>query len=188
MLKDIPFDVTEVYTRQHHQKGLQAPYDGPFEIEDRPSRSTVKICVGTYKSGEKRYEIRHFNDLKLAHPDSPAARAVRPALGRPPAQVNSPSVTEPQPSSQLVQNRFETHSSETSTNFLPSENKQTVANSEDAQHATSPTSEPVPTHAEPTFRSRQPARATRNPAPKYVDAIWVATKDEIAELNRQIGA
>ena len=46
-------------------------------------RSTVRIEVGHYKSGEKRYEIRHFNDLKIAHPDSLAAPAVRPALGRP---------------------------------------------------------------------------------------------------------
>ena len=48
------------------------------------ANSTVKLEVGLYKDGSTRYEIRHIDDLKFAHPDSLAAEARRPALGRRP--------------------------------------------------------------------------------------------------------
>ena len=82
-LKDIPAGVTHVYTRQHQTKGLDCPYEGPFRIAERLSRSTIKIEVGLFKNGEKRYEVRHLNDVRLAHPDSLAAPVHRPKLGRP---------------------------------------------------------------------------------------------------------
>ena len=202
-LKSIPLDVKYVYTRQHHTKGLQAPYEGPFEIESRPSRSTVKICVGTYKTGEKRYEIRHFNDLKLAHPDSPAACAKRPTLGRPSVQVESPAQTEQQPSQPSPpapsdpSNRLSSPDNQMSTNPA-GENKQTNSSgkSNSANHATSKAEERVPafhpTSAErgpppvKPFKSRQPSRATRNPSPKYVDAMWSASEQELNDLNASI--
>ena len=61
--KDIPDNVTEVYTRQHQKTGLQTPFEGAFKLKERLSRSTFKIEVGEKKSGEKRYEVRHANDL-----------------------------------------------------------------------------------------------------------------------------
>ena len=82
-LKEIPANITHVYTRQHQTTGLQTPFEGPFRIEERVSRSVIKIEVGSYKDGRKRYELRHLNDIKLAHPESLAAPATRPALGRP---------------------------------------------------------------------------------------------------------
>ena len=88
----IPLDVTHVYTRQHQTTGLQCPFEGPFEILERPSRSTVKIRVGQYQDGRDRVEIRHFNDLKLAHPDSMASPVSRPKLGRPATSSSDPSI------------------------------------------------------------------------------------------------
>ena len=88
--KEIPLDVTQVYVRQHQKTGLQTPFEGPFKIAERLSRSTFKIEVGLYKSGEKRYEVRHANDLKFAHPDSPAAPIHRSPLGRPPTSATEP--------------------------------------------------------------------------------------------------
>ena len=82
-LPDIPSNVTHVYTCQHKTTGLQCHYEGPFKIANRESKSVVKIEVGVYADGTKRYELRHLNDLKLAHPDSLAAPAQRPKLGRP---------------------------------------------------------------------------------------------------------
>ena len=58
-----PPTVTHVYTRQHNTTGLQAPYQGPFPVISRPSRSTVKIRVGYSKHNVPRYEIRHWRDL-----------------------------------------------------------------------------------------------------------------------------
>ena len=73
VFKDIPLEVTHVYTRQHKKSGLESPFEGPFRIHERLSRSTFKLEVGHYHSGEPRYEVRHINDLKLAHPKSLAA-------------------------------------------------------------------------------------------------------------------
>ena len=36
-LKDLPDDITHVYTRQHKTTGLQCPYEGPFRVVSRPS-------------------------------------------------------------------------------------------------------------------------------------------------------
>ena len=98
--KSFPKDATNAYTRQHQTTGLDTPYQGPFRIADRPSRSTAKVEVGVYKSGEKRFEVRHVNDLKAAHPDSFAAPFHRPQLGRPAktsANASGPAQTDQSP-------------------------------------------------------------------------------------------
>ena len=94
-LEDLPEDVTEVYARQHKTTGLQTPFEGPFKIHKRLTKSVIQLEVGVYKDGSKRFELRHLNDLRLAHPDSMAAPAQRPKLGRPSAQSEAQSSTEP---------------------------------------------------------------------------------------------
>ena len=82
-LPSIPPNITHVYTRQHKATGLQSPFSGPFFIEERLSNSTFKIRVGYNVKGDPLYEVRHLNDLKLAHPGSNTAEASRPKRGRP---------------------------------------------------------------------------------------------------------
>ena len=89
-ISGIPDDVTHVYTRQHKALGLQSPYAGPFKIEQRLSRSTIKICVGNKVSGEPIYEVRHLNDIKICDPNSYVSPATRPKKGRP-SKVPEPS-------------------------------------------------------------------------------------------------
>ena len=187
-LPDIPDNVTHVYTRQHHTKGLQAPYEGPFKIESRVSRSTVRLEVGVYQDGTKRYEIRHMNDLKLAHPDSLAAEAKRPKLGRPSIQADDQVATEvPEPTSAGYSNQFPDppiHST-----GRVDENKQVrqpeIITPEGAKIQTEENAitGPPPNHPFPS----RPSRSTRNPNPKYVDAIWSASPEELGEINRAIG-
>ena len=192
-MESIPLNVTHVYTRQHHTKGLQCPFEGPFLIESRPTRSTVRIEVGQYSDGRKRYEIRHFNDLKLAHEDSPAAS--RPKLGRP--SKTSTTLDTPQ-------------STERAPNPPPDKSKQTSSTgSADGtgdmkNHETSYPNSRVPASVDKSglsmntgppnipFSGRQ-KRSTRNPNPQYVDAIqlsslrpWSASEDEISALNKSI--
>ena len=160
-LKQIPDDVTHVFTRQHHTTGLDAPYKGPFLVESRPSRSTVRIEVGQYSGGRKRHEVRHFNDLKLAHEDSPAAAVHRPKLGRPSSKVSVPgessrSTEEKTPSLSSGANRFS--ATETPPGNL-AENNSAVAEGKQPAKIQTPL--------------RQSTRSTRNLAPKYVDAIGV---------------
>ena len=151
----------------------------------------VKIEVRTYKDGTKRYEYRHLNDLKLAHPESLAAPAVRPKLGRPSVDTSSHSAV-PKPT--------DAQPSPAPSPFLSprKENKQTPSPStgrDDAKHGnisheTSISTGPPST---PPFPDR-PVRSTRNPAPYYVDSIqlsslrpWSASQTEIDNLNRSIG-
>ena len=178
----IPDEVTHVFTRQHKALGLSTPWEGPFKIASRPSRSTVQIEVGTYKNGEKRYEIRHFNDLKLAHPDSLAAPAVRPSLGRPKTSTSneSPSSTDTA-AKKPPSNRFPDPPTPTS-----SSGKQTFGSSQLDSHATSTAEQRSPaltaneefqgtiTGPPPQPAFTRPARATRNPNPYYVDGLSFA--------------
>ena len=191
-LTGFPPDATHAYTRQHKAQGLQVPYEGPFAIVDRPSKSTVKLDVGTFKSGEKRFEIRHLNDIKFAHPKSLAAPAERPSLGRKPrtsVPVGVSNPTEPGPSPTTVlpgQNRFSEPD-----NTLPVE--QAPPND-------------LSTNNEPAeIQTRFPARSTRNPNPIYVDALsmeytgpptipaftsrhtaWSASAADLARINASI--
>ena len=187
---EIPAHVTHVYTKQHKAQGLQTPYEGPFLIESRPSRSTVRIEVGQYKSGEKRYEIRHFNDLKIAHPDSLAAPATRPKLGRPTTvQSKGQNATEAGPNPPVQQTGpppFCFGANPSSLNPLNDGNKNNI------DHATSNSGKPAASSAE-AGNLKRPIRSTRNPAPQYIDAFqwsslrpWSASSDEIAALKDSI--
>ena len=167
-LKSIPDTVTHVYTKQHHTKGLQCPFEGPFLIESRPSKSTVRIEVGSYSDGRKRYEVRHLNDLKLAHEDSPAAVVQRPKLGRPSSKTSTPSnvpdSTEfPNPPSMTVDGSKQT---------LVLTGRAVNGTSETISHETSNLGGDILASAAGGGSSPplvRPVRSTRNPNPSYVD-------------------
>ena len=204
-LPGIPLDVTHVYTRQHKAQGLQVPYEGPFPIVERPSWSTVKIDVGAFKSGERRYEIQHRNDIKVAHPKSLAAPAQRPTLGRPPqvqtsAQSDPSTSTDAQAETSLPFQKPSNQFLEPPLHQQAPGSKQTTAKSDGksrhVNHATSTRqnrlSSPDPPGI-PPFITTRPVRSTRNPDPIYVDGIqwsslrpWSASKTEISALNSLI--
>ena len=188
-LPGLPEGTTHVYTKQHKTQGLQCPYEGPFKIVSRPSRSTVKLEVGVFKSGEKRYEIRHLNDLKAAHPDSLAKPVQRPTLGRPqsrlkpdanPAQQNPSNQLIVSPASAPVTPSESAGDPSPSVPSAPIVNKPlNVNNGEQRGKIQTPL-------------RRQPQRSTRNPSPTYVNAFefdhrpWSAKSDEIRRLNEAI--
>ena len=202
LLPTIPDNATQAYVRQHKKTGLQAPFDGPFDIEERLSRSTVKLHVGNLKDGTKKFEVRHVNDLKFAHPKSLASSIHRPSRGRPPQSVH-PDLQ--QPTDELAQtngaegtpqNRFSPDPKPTNISTGP-ESKQS-GTEERANHATSkqgrrespiePDAEWKPSGGPPPvapFERRAP-RSTRNPSPMYVDAIWTASQSELDQLNKDI--
>ena len=195
-LPDLPEGLTHVFTRQHQTTGLQTPYMGPFRVHSRPSRSTFKIEVGTYKDGTKRFEIRHANDLKFAHPKSLASPVERPKLGRPAATT---SLTDGQVQTEAKRpvrpDPTPPRSKQTgSVNGNLQQNNHATSTEESRQQASFPAQggkfKPVistPPDAEPL----RPVRATRNPNPQYVDAIsvaptWTASKRELEEINNSI--
>ena len=188
--------MTHVYTRQHHTTGLQSPYEGPFRIAERTSRSTVKLEVGLYRDGSKRYEIRHLNDCKLAHPASLAAPASRPKLGRPSSATSDLQL---EPEASLEPSDKLPHPPSDSTGGVSQNKQPLVATRTLNDHATSyqdnrDPSSPVLGEGEqaqtgppqlPAFPARA-ARSTRNKNPRYVDAIWSASPSELALINSSI--
>ena len=61
------------------------------------------------------------------------------------------------------------------------------ATTAEADPATTTGSDWRPTGPPPiTPFTRRSARSTRNPSPKYVDAIWTASQSEIDQINRDI--
>ena len=197
VLPAIPNNVTHVYTRQHKTTGLQCPFEGPFEIVDRPSRSTVKIRVGQYKDGQGRFEVRHLNDLKLAHPDSMASPASRPALGRPAATSASTDSSE----------ATEERTPEIRFPNLPARPpfcKQPVDSPVESDNNSNQDSNVggKVSVGDSTRASSRPLRSTRNPNPAYVNGMWLgsspsspvaasawsASPEEIRLLNSSINS
>ena len=177
-VEEPPDTVTHVYTRQHNRVGLEAPYAGPFPVVARPTRSTVQIKVGLTKAGKDRLEVRHWRDLKIAHMRPEAKEASRPARGRPkktPGATSDPSEAD----------------------FSAEQTPEEI--NKPAQQA----------DAQISNFGGKPTRSTRNPNPIYVDSLrtsgpppypgfppptswspypWSASPEDIAELNRRIGA
>ena len=172
-LPDIPTDVTHAYTRQHQKIGLQPNFEGPFKIDGRVSNSVMRLEVGNYSDGSKRYEYRHLNDLKLAHPESLAASAERPKLGRPSASKDTDNKTPMSDPKPPVNNNPQ----------LVVETKQTPT---ERENSNSSSNHSGPPSIKP-FKDR-PTRSTRNPNPYYVDAIWSASPAELSIINGSISA
>ena len=132
-----------MYTRQHQTTGLQAPYEGPFKVAEQVSRSTYKIEVGTFKDGSKRYEIRHANDLKAAHPDSKTAPISRPKLGRPSKsdpqnKLNSSMASPGTPSNHFDSLPSQNGGSEADTNLVPRADTPATARNKQAADCLNP--------------------------------------------------
>ena len=190
----VPDGATHAFTRQHQTTGLQTPYEGPFLIVDRPSRSTIKLEVGVFKDGRKRYEIRHLDDIKFAHPDSLAAPIHRPKLGRPSVSTGARESTDskmtPQPSSPPVPTVSEPVKQVKSKQNgpPPSPSRQLLADADTNAASNADSLFHDMTGPPPLKPFTKPVRATRNPNPRYIDAIWSATEDEIKAINAAIAA
>ena len=162
------------------------------------SRSVWKIEVGDYKDGTKRYEYRHLNDLKFAHPNSLAAPAHRPKLGRPAATTSPSKSSTPTETTSTGATPLSRPTNRLSgvpnppVDHLTNRSKQTADGTAVMQsHETSSSKDeqPAPKKQDGQEPSR-PVRSTRNPAPQYVDAIstfpWSASQSQIDFLNKEI--
>ena len=85
---NMPPDVssaTHVYIRRGKTPPLGHNYDGPFEIEDRLSDSTIQVRVGSFADGRPRYEKHHWSNCKVAVTTSEVT-ATKPNKGRKPSK------------------------------------------------------------------------------------------------------
>ena len=144
----------------------------------------MKIEVGFFKNGEPRYEVRHLNDIKVAHDKSLVAPVQRSALGRKPASV--PAEVSRHTDKQNKTNNVVPENPPNSTGSAKT-NKLVDAAKIQTELNTGSSS-----NADPTT-SRYPARATRNARPQHIDSFgfnvtpWSALLAEVNALNKLIG-
>ena len=74
--------VTHVRVKRAKPGPLGISYEGPFQIIERVGDSCLKLRVGSYASGEPRYELQHWENCKPAVMSDDTPTAVRQKLGR----------------------------------------------------------------------------------------------------------
>ena len=171
----------------------------------QPTKSTVKIDVGQFKSGERRYEIRHLNDVHCAHPKSLAAPAQRPKLGRPP-QMTVPSGIRTSTEDRLAPRPPPTDRLNRLSELPPQEVSSEPASIGDVNKPVDGSKQTLPNEIQ-TAAGNRPVRSTRNPSPIYVDAFstvaeatgpppfrgfpklrtWSASASDLDAINASIG-
>ena len=179
LVESPPDSITHVYTRQHNTTGLDAPYDGPFPIVSRPSRTQAKIRVGFYKNNKPRYELRHWRDLKIAEEVPVSAEAQRPKLGRipRPAPETNKSDTSVQSEADLANEKKD------EVNKLPSPPNRLIRSTRNPAPVYID-SVSVPLLSEVDFSIPPPRAGNLNAV--NPPSTWSATPEELAFINRSI--
>ena len=84
---------TSVYVKAANPLSLCPKFDGPYPIVSRPSRSTIKVRIGSFANGQPRHLTLHWSSCKVANQRPGALLGSRPKLGRPsnkPATIANP--------------------------------------------------------------------------------------------------
>ena len=193
---------THVYLKEDNPKGLLQSYRGPYRIVGRPSQSTIKVKMGTFKSGHENIQLHHWSNAKPAEMREDAVEAEMPKRGRP-SKSTHPS-SDPASAKNL---KLQTQTSDTfpSTSPVASANdngpKQTDVNINKARqplaptrrserikrqnHATSTVNVDSLALSAPTVGSAPNLNVGSTPADR-IHLYWSPTKAEIEALNYAI--
>ena len=180
-------------------RGLNPKFEGPYKVISRPSRTQVTVRVGSFADGQPRLLTYNWSSCKPAKLREGAAEASRPNVGRrpnPPKVQNKLNVNKTSTGADVATATDNNH--ETSTDvepqqaFIPAERGKFKSNTTDADPDFEP---PLGRVVHPDYyvkgpviskamydkwtpdmlgippSSARPVRSTRNPAPKYVDAV-----------------
>ena len=175
-MPDETLSATHVYIKKENPKGLLQSYSGPHPIVDRPSQSTVRVKVGTFKTGVDNVQLHHWANLKPARLREDAVEGQMPVRGRPPK-------ASPDPTSQ-VGSQNNTDQTKTNSNDADESKQTDDANNAPSDHETSspPDRVPHPQTANDAFNGLltgpptapafgRPRRSTRNQNPQYIDGF-----------------
>ena len=159
MFKDISEteSATHVYVKLDKPLSLQPKWEGPFRIISRPSRSQITVKLGLIRDGSLRKQTYHWHSCKVANMRKGAEEAERPQLGRPP---KFPTLTSSSPTPPVSEADLDI-----TEDFVYAGQPPEVNNSNEEQAL------PVDSGAEIQNDNSRPKRSTRNPSPRYVDAI-----------------
>ena len=178
---------THAYIKVDNPKGLLQSYTGPHLIVERPSQSTIKVKVGTFKSGIDNIQLHHWSNAKPASMRADAKEAQMKPRGRPakvPPPVDTPSLDDGRKSTEP--NRPESPTIESKPVSEPAKStkksKQPTRRSERLKQKTHETSS-----LECRSAGAQPASAgNSNSKIDRSHIYWSASQIELDVLNQQI--
>ena len=166
---------THVYVKVDNPGNLAPKFEGPYEIIDRPSRSTVRIKVGTFKSGEVRDLTYHWSSCKVAHLREGQQSAERPKLGRPKmSHTNTLGDKNSLVASEIEDSAGAQNESSQQPPLVPDNNKregakiQTTLSTKHGPPSLPAFNNPLANDHTESERFR-PVRKTRNANPRYID-------------------
>ena len=196
---DISFTnkVTHVYVKVDEPKGLSPRFEGPYRIMSRPSRSQIQVRVGSFADGSPRLVTYNWQSCKPAHMREYAPEGSRPNIGRRPNPTADPGLLTKQATGCNSGNEpVDSHETSSSTQQQPPSSpaergKFKRDSRRDSSNDPLPENRPAPhpgyVEKGPLITrqmfdqwtpellnlppSGRPVRTTRNPAPKYVDAV-----------------
>ena len=77
-------NATHVYVRRGKVAPLGPNFDGPCEIVERVGDHCLRVRAGYFANGNPRFELHHWNNVKIGHSRPDQQEYQRPALGRKP--------------------------------------------------------------------------------------------------------
>ena len=179
---------THVYVKKDNPKGLLQTYTGPHPIVERPSHSTVKVKMGTFKSGVENVQLHHWSSCKPAQmrPDAREAEMVK--RGRPskepsgPANVSNQTEQAKQPQPVAVKSKQRPAAAKPQP--VATRRSERIA-SKNHETSTSVGHEPAPHKPE---REPTPPTVVAADAVSQPSAAWSATAQDIAAINAAISS
>ena len=177
--------ITHVYVKVDEPRGLSPRFEGPYKVVSRPSRSQVQVRVGSFANGDPRLVTFHWSSCKPAHMRQDAPEGSRPNLGRRPEPTAVPSNDKNKQASPVspAATRVTTNH-ETSNQVVP---RPSSSRAEMDSFENRPPPHPNYVAKGPIITremfdkwspdmlglpsNTRPARSTRNPTPRYVDAM-----------------
>ena len=192
-------NVTHVYVKVEDPRGLNPRFEGPYRVIDRPSRTQITVRVGSFAVWQPRLLTYNWSSCKPARLREGAKESSRPNVGRrpnPPTAQSKLNVNNSASTGADVANSANVNH-ETSTDVTP---QQSSSPAERGEFESRITTVPEPDFEPPLSRnvhpnyfkkgpvitkamydkwtpdmlnipSSRPVRSTRNPAPKYIDAV-----------------
>ena len=169
---------THVYVKKENPKGLMQSFVGPYKIVDRPSNSTIKIKVGTFKNGAENIQLHHWSNAKPANLRADFTEAEMPTRGR-------PKLVKPSPDVMPASNDTPT-SNENQTQTVGSEAAKTKVAGNPAgkvnKHLPQKRAQPAPQRRSERIRAKNHETSTLD----WCNRPWSANAREIQKLNASI--
>ena len=178
---------THVYIKKENPKGLLQKYTGPHKIVERPSPSTIKVKIGTFKSGIENIQTHHWANAKPAMMREGAEEGVMPTRGRPKKSKDQPSVIDPTAQSDVTNTTDESvGESEAATPKTGSTKKEKKVNNPTRRSERIAKQNHQTSIAEIHSLSFPPAEAGNLNVVNRPMQAWTASKDQLRLINLSI--